>query len=272
MLDAMFQEPSASAGRTLIGIYERLQVVNARWLVEWGPRDGGGWLSGACLRDATQGPFATLLACIQARMDTQDRKVAAASFALRFGWSSAVAFAPYLAEGFVPDVRLENVSLRFTEGALFERVSLHEPRAWCGLHGAPPALDVLRAVLVAQTTPVVAALHHWSRLSPKALWGQVTSSWSAQFEPILSELGRADEALAAARSFFEAEGPAFESAPTLYVVEHCDVTRIHHRRSSCCLYYKVKDGSYCASCPLISQEERVTRNKAWIARTTESTS
>jgi hypothetical protein len=101
-------------------------------------------------------------------------------------------------------------------------------------------------------------LFRWSKLPRGALWGQVASSWGAQFELILSALGRADEALTQARAFFDAAGPAFDARPKLYVVEHCDLERVHQCRASCCLYYKVKGASCCASCPLITQEERVS--------------
>jgi hypothetical protein len=48
-----------------------------------------------------------------------------ASFALRYGWSSGVAFAPYLLYQCVPTLTLDNVSFKFNDNALFERVALH---------------------------------------------------------------------------------------------------------------------------------------------------
>ncbi len=42
------------------------------------------------------------------------------------------------------------------------------------------------------------------------------------------------------------------------------MTHIYHRRATCCRYYLVPQGHYCASCPLISQAQRVQRNRAWM--------
>jgi ferric iron reductase protein FhuF len=241
----------------------QLRTMNAKWAVETGPQEGNGWIRGVELENVEGGPFAALLTLIRERMKTHDRKIVAASFALRFGWASAVAFAPYFVAARVPDVRLENISLKFSASTLFERLAIHDLRPF----QADDPLEALRAVLTAQATPVVEALYAWSRLPRKVIWGQVTSSWGAQFELILRELGRAEEALGMAQTFFAADGAAFAARPELYVVEHRDVRRIYQCRSSCCLYYKVESGGYCASCPLITQNERVARNKQWMERT-----
>jgi len=246
--------------------YRRLREINAKWHVELGPQHSDGWIAGQHFQRADAAPFLGLLLNIQERLNTTHRKATAASFALRFGWSAAAAFGPYLLDKRVPDVRLENISLRFTQSTLFERVALHQPLEWHSRAPGTDALARLRAVLVDQTTPVIEALYQWSKLPRKALWGQIVSSWGAQFGVILGGLDRSDEVLQTARSFFDATGPAFAQRPEFYNVEHCGVTRVYHIRSSCCLYYKIKPESYCASCPLISNAERIARNKAWIER------
>jgi hypothetical protein len=53
-----------------------------------------GWIDGTDLRDAGAGPFHALLRRIGDVARTTDRRTIAASFALRFGWSSAIAIAP----------------------------------------------------------------------------------------------------------------------------------------------------------------------------------
>lgn len=243
-----------------------LEAIEPRWAVAVGVPSGGGWVSGEELTIPDEGPLAAVLATIAARMQTEDRKVVALSFALRYGWSSAVAIAPCLASYCVPDIGLANVSLRFGESALFERVSLHAARGFYQPAEPARALEVLRAVLVAQARPVVDALHAWSRLACKVLWGQVVSSWGAQFEPVLAKLGRVEQAKPLAELFFDAPGAAFAARPRFYEVAHCAVTRLYHTRSSCCLYYQTGAGSYCVSCPLIRDDERIARNKAWIER------
>ncbi|MET0283470.1 MAG: (2Fe-2S)-binding protein [Polyangiales bacterium] len=235
--------------------YQRLRELNPSWVVELGTPAGAGWIEGGAFAEPERGPFAELLTQIGERLQTRDRKVIAASFALRFGWSSAAALGPHLLAGLVPDLALANTWLRFSaNGALFERVCLIEPR-----------LSTLsaHATLVAQSLPVVDALSRWSRFPRKALWGQVESSWAAQFEPVLTALGRAGEVLQTIQAFFADDA----NAPHAYEVTHCDVTRVYHRRASCCLYYKVPSGHYCVSCPLITDDERIERNKAWTERT-----
>lgn len=237
----------------LIEAYTRLRELNPRWVVEIGVPTGERWLAGRTLTEPESGPLADLLAAIGARLQTQNRKVIAASFALRFGWSSAAAIAPWLVSGCVPDVSLDNVSLRFTDGALFEQVAVHDPRV---------AETGLRAQLIAQATPVVDALQRWSHFPRNAIWGQIASSWGAQFEPVLTALGREREVLPVARAFFDND----RYAPRMYEVQHCGTTHVYHMRSTCCLYYKAPEGNYCASCPLISEDERLARNKAWMER------
>ena len=63
------------------------------------------------------------------RLGTNDRKTVAALFALRFGWAASVAIAPYLTHACVPDISLDNVSLKFRDDTLYERSALHRPVA-----------------------------------------------------------------------------------------------------------------------------------------------
>lgn len=191
---------------SIVSAYERLRTIHPNRYVEWGRRDGDGWIPGCAFTDPSGGRFCELLERIGARMQTSDRKVIAASFVLRFGWSAGVAIGPYLLEQCVPDVSLENISLKFSQSTLFEKVSLHEPSGvvlarrgsseqlidvldertpeW-GPFGSrfvttrlnDDLLVVLRAGLIDQAEPVVDALYVWSRFSKRALWGQIASSW-----------------------------------------------------------------------------------------------
>jgi hypothetical protein len=156
-----------------------------------GRRDQDGWIPGEAFTNAFEGPFHELLERIGARMQTADRKIIAASFVLRFGWSAGVAVAPFLLQPCVPDVRLASVSLKFNKSTFFEKVSLHAPRGVSmrpsdpiehlnelrydeasdslerpsrdSLNQPPvqnnPLLAALRATLLEQTQPVVDALY-----------------------------------------------------------------------------------------------------------------
>jgi len=79
------------------------------------------------LMTAGEGPFQALLARIGERLHTTDHRTIAASFALRYGWSSGIAMAPYLLYSCVPKITLDNVSFKFSENTSFERVALHHP-------------------------------------------------------------------------------------------------------------------------------------------------
>jgi len=59
-----------------------------------------------------------------ASVHAQDRRTIAASFALRYGWASAMAIAPYLRFYCVLDVSLENVSFKFRESTFLERAAI----------------------------------------------------------------------------------------------------------------------------------------------------
>jgi ferric iron reductase protein FhuF len=261
----------------LVRIYNELRQLHLDWYVEFGRRSGSGWIPGDDLRRPDVPPFSELLARIGQRLMTSDRKVIAASFALRFGWSAAAAVAPYLLKQCVPDLSLDNVSLKFSAHTFFEKLSLHDSdaivlddssRDHVGGAGPGPALQAaLRTTLVGQAAPVVSALHEWSQFSARAIWGQVASSWGAQFTSIMGHLDRHVEAFEQARTFFDTPGFIRGMSPRFYPVTHCNVTRIYHRRASCCLYYRLPAGNYYASCPLISQAERVRRNKEWIEKT-----
>ncbi len=271
----------------IVRVYQELRRLHPNWYVEFGARSGDGWIPGFAFLEPSEGLFLDLLRGIGARLRSDDRKVVAASFVLRFGWASGVAIAPFLLHRCVPDVRLENVSLRFSDETFFERAALHEPRGVIVRREGfahHPDLEIietdpddqgqaadntelvsrLRAILLSQAKPVIDALYVWSGFSRRGLWGQVMSSWGAQFTTIFAHLKRHTDALPCAREFFDPACFPKGMTPSFYMVEHAGLKRIYHRRSSCCLYYRVPAGSYCASCPLVSQNERVRRNKEWI--------
>ena len=93
-----------------------------------------------CRRRAARGldgPFNDLLQRIGKSAGTGDRRTIAASFALRYGWASAMAIAPYLKSSCVPDVSLENISLQFHEINVL-RTDRHSRGARCDGRGRSP--------------------------------------------------------------------------------------------------------------------------------------
>jgi len=74
-----------------------LEKIDHKWRIEIGrPRHSHLWLSGLDFARSGEGPFLALLLRIGERLRTKRRKTIAASFALRFGWSSSAAIAPFL--------------------------------------------------------------------------------------------------------------------------------------------------------------------------------
>jgi len=249
-----------------VAVFDRLRALDPSWDVALGEPEGPHWIRGTDLTAPDRGKLHDLLERIGARLETSNRKIIAAAFALRFGWSSAAAIGPYLVARCVPDLRLENVSFRFGASTLFERVALHKPRgAMLNPDVDAPHPDVtvvhdpsalrnhLRDALLANAGPVVEGLYLWSRFPRRAIWGQVFSSWAAPMTQILAHTGAAtaDGAVQVATAFFDDPRPVFAMRPHFYTVASDGESRAYHRRASCCLYYKLPKGSLCASCPLL---------------------
>ena len=257
-------------------VYSALRKINPSWYVEVGRPTGQGWIAGADLRDATQGPFHVLLARIGERANTTDRRTIAAAFALRFGWASAMVIAPYLRYACVPDIALDNVAFKFRESTFFERTAIYEPRGTVVVgddRAGDPSISVvadvdalllaLRRALVAQSEPVVDALYGWSGFARRATWGMLTSSWAAQFTGLCDRRDHRPVGPILDR-FFAGDDAVFAMRPIMHAVELDGAVHLYQRRASCCRYYLVPAGHLCASCPLVSQEERLRRNREWM--------
>ncbi len=254
-----------------------LRTLNASWNVEIGRPRGPGWIAGAELFDAGQGPFNDLLVRIGERLKTADRRTVAASFALRFGWASAIAIGPYLRHGCVADVSPQNVSFKFKESTFFERTAMHVP-AGVVVNGDAraqhPSITVvaddaellrrLRQELVAQSEPVVDALYAWSGFSKRGTWGMLTSSWAAQFTGLCADQNDQRSVQPAIDALFAGADIVTAMQPRLHAVTYGSATHLYQRRASCCRWYLLPQGDLCASCPLVSHEERIRRNQEWM--------
>jgi hypothetical protein len=261
----------------LVRALEDLRAADPGCHIELGHPVGPGWVAGVDLRVADDGPFHALLLRIGECARTNDRRTIAASFALRFGWASAMAIAPYLRAGCVPDIALGNTSSRFRASTYFEYAALHQPRGWVvagdgwathssiGVVADREALRrTLRVALAAQAAPVVEALYRWSGFAPRGTWGMLTSAWVSQFiamaEPRHDQRGLAPELDA----FFAGDDAVAAMRPRLHAVSCAGATHLYQRRGSCCRLYLLPGGELCASCPLVGDEERLARNRAWM--------
>lgn len=267
--------------------FAALRTTDTSWNAEIGRGDGNGWVTGDELREASHGPFNDLLVRIGQRTKTTDRRTIAASFALRIGWSSAMAIAPYVQHACVPDIGLDNVAFKFKESTFFERTALLAPRGTVvandarAIHtsmrtvAAPPELlATLRAALVAQAEPIVDALYRWSGFARRGTWGMLTSSWAAQFTRLSRTPDDQRAMLPVITAFFDGTDVAATMQPRMHPVTCGDTTHLYQRRASCCRFYLLPQGDLCASCPLVPHDERLRRNVEWMqkqaARTTVS--
>jgi hypothetical protein len=262
---------------TLVEIYEALGALDASWRVEIGRPSGPGWMAGDDFRTAAAGPFNQLLTRIGERAGTADKRTIAASFALRFGWASAIAIAPYLRFRCVPDISLDNVSFKFRESTFFERTAIHAPRGLVvrddpraahpmltTVENEEALLAALRTALVEQSRPVVDALYSWSGFAPRGTWGQLTSSWASHFTALCEDPHDQRRMLPQIEALFAGHDIVAEMQPRMHAVTCLGVTHLYQRRASCCRYYLLPQGNLCASCPLVSHDERLERNRAWM--------
>lgn len=258
-------------------IFDALRSSKATWAPEITTPAGAGWVAGTALRSATEGPFNAILERIGERARTQDRRTIAASFALRYGWASAMAIAPYLRFHCVPDVSLENVSFKFRESTFLERTAIYEARgtvvAGDGRAAHPTMstvaddaalLRTLRAALVSQSEAVVDALFHWSGFAHRGTWGLLTSSWASQFTALCENRDDHRSIRPQLEALFEGNDIVYVMRPRMEAVTYGRATHLYQRRSSCCRYYLLPDGELCASCPLVPNEDRLTRNREWM--------
>jgi len=196
---------------------------------------------------------------------------------MRFGWASGMAIAPYLRAGCVPDVSLDNASFKFSEATFFEHAAIHHPRGWVAVgddRATHPTIDTvsdgdalrraLRTALVDQATDVVEALYQWSGFARRGTWGMLTSAWASQFtaiaEPRDDQRGLAPELDA----FFAGDDIVAAMRPRMHGVSVDGATHLYQRRASCCRLYLLPGGELCASCPLVGDDERLARNRAWM--------
>jgi hypothetical protein len=114
---------------SLIAIYREVGKLNQDWQAEFGVQQGDGWIAGSAINQPDNPPFSGLLARVGEVVGSTDRRVVAAAFVTRLAWSAGAAIAPYMMRHCVPDIRLSNVSLRFSEDCLFQKLSIHQARA-----------------------------------------------------------------------------------------------------------------------------------------------
>lgn len=237
------------------------------------------WLTHNEMCQPPQGRYAELLQALMMRSGIASRRFAAASFLLRYGWSSGAMIAAALMNKPIPTYAAEEAELCFAANTLFQAICLqsdsfatakgdvlsaHE-HCLFAFQNKNEAISLVAQRLLSHAKPIVERLHEWSRFSYSALWAMVSSSWVGQIINISKILHLSEEHLNFyLRGFYGEWHPIACSLPHCYHI--CELGKNHyfHIRAACCLYFKGKERHFCASCPLLNAEERLDRNRHWV--------
>ncbi|MET9961989.1 (2Fe-2S)-binding protein [Streptomyces sp. NPDC006326] len=235
------------------------------------PADGRDWVSAAAFDRHQEQLIAGESARIQAGYDCVPRgHVAAARLLHHYLWSVCLLVSgPWYLDRRVPRIRPEDVWMDPRTGDLALR-----PGDFACLPGDPaarlPGAHVLagedelraelRAVVAAHAAPVLAAFGSALRRRPQALWRMVTDELASGIWYLGRMLGEEERAVRAAGRVLPGDTPplpgaaAFRSLPGTDGRSHPTRTRL-----GCCLYYTVRPGNACLTCPRTSDAERVRR-------------
>ena len=233
------------------------------------------------MRQPHEGPYAELLQALMTRSGIASRRFAAASFLLRYGWSAGAVIAPLLMDKPIPWYAAEEADLCFADNTLFQAICLNSngfiiseehgfsthPHCVLNYSDQNAAIRLIADQLLGHAKPVVEALHGWSGFSRKALWAMVSSSWVGQIINIGKRLNLPEERLRRYLIlFYDQWRPLADSLPHWYFISEQEKNHYFHIRASCCLYFKGKNRHFCASCPVIKEEERAKRNRRWVQK------
>lgn len=256
-------------GEAIPTLLDRLNGLASRASYEYSPvrpvGDGADMLvlSSADLADPAAPEHARFLAVMAQKGFGDRQRLISASLALRLGWAAGFQIGAYLLERRLPHVRSLSLVL---ERGLVSRVVIHDA-ALEDTAGLEPAERRVRmaARLHAEAAPFVRAHHGWSRLSARALFSMLESSWAGLFVTIGEAVGRSEEFAEEARAVLSAHPVLAADAPALYPVEAGGRRKTCQRRTLCCLYYRMPEAGYCGSCPILSDEDRALRQRRYVS-------
>ncbi|MBY0442180.1 MAG: (2Fe-2S)-binding protein, partial [Mycobacteriaceae bacterium] len=184
--------------------------------------------------------LAGIIATVQDRIYTRDRRVAISTFFLSFAarlWSIGVGgLAGYQ---LVPDLAAAQLLFREDDGQI--RLHAERPVAWRG-DGLPQQLADL--VLETHLVPLAAAVQRLASISEKVLQGNTASALLGAAQ--VFDRYRSDST----------PGPGWQLARRLCqdqrlsgAIQFSD-NGLSYRRLSCCLYYRTPAGGLCGDCIL----------------------
>jgi ferric iron reductase protein FhuF len=181
------------------------------------------------------------------------------------------AVAAMLTERRLPDLRAENVALRFGEGGFAEDLAFLGPRfavlADDSEAGHPDAvvlpseeamLDLLYDTLAQTHLPaMISALRGLRvRRGTRVLWRAAGDVCAEAFMYVGQWIGLEEQALGFGEKLLS--GPSLLGPTNYYLFEHVGGSELTRVRNTCCLYYKLGDDA-CFTCPRTTHEERLRR-------------
>jgi hypothetical protein len=240
-----------------------------------GRPDGPGWITAAGLI-CDHGLLEELLSRIERGCGAGERAYAGTSMLRSYLWRILTpAVAVFLLERRLPDLRAENVALRFGETGFAEGLAFPAPR-FLALPGDPeaghPDAEVLPSEedLLARMRETFAQTHLPAlipalrdlrvRRERRALWRAGADVCAEAFMFVGEKLGLQKGACAHAETMLSGDSPL--SGPTnFFVLEQDGRPKTTRVRNTCCLYCRVGDGA-CFTCPRTTNAERIERRAA----------
>lgn len=269
----MMSGRSTQAVDPIAATLERVSKLDEYLAAETDPAEPGAWTCAAHLPGPGASPLDAVLSRVAARLQTSDRRVLAALFMCDYTWRvAAPAVASYLAERRVPDLAPASVLVRFDDDGLVGPPA-YRARTFAtlasdtdaGASGAVPfpdpaaLLTFLRESIEAHLSTTIAAVRARSPLGIRAQWALAADSCAEAFLWAGTQLGEQDRAQREAEALLSATGSPLRSKSPFLIVEHAGRRESFVSRSGCCLSYRLREQPHCATCPLLSAEERNQR-------------
>ena len=180
--------------------------------------------------------------------------------------------ATFLLERRLPDLRAENVTLRFGDSGFAEGLAFASPRFFT-LPDDPEAKHPNARVLTSEKDLLgrmredIATAHLRTliptlrelrvRRGTRALWGIGADVCAEAFMFMGRNLDLEQEALDFAEKLLAGPSP-LSGQSNFFILEHGGNGKTIRVRNICCLYYKLGNGP-CLTCPRLTKEERVAK-------------
>jgi hypothetical protein len=239
----------------LTDLYRRLTACCPAWQVRvlTGDRAATGpeWVPAAAFADRRDELIAGEAARIKAQHGCAvPDHVAGSRLLHHYLWSACLlASGPWYLAGLVPELPADGIWLAPGSGELAVR-----PADGAARPGGP---ERLRAVVAEHAEAVLAAFRPVLKRGDRALWGMVTDDLASGIWYLGRMLGEEERAVAwAARLLPGGTAPLVGSADFRRLSGSGAPTRT---RVGCCLYYAVRPGEACLTCPRTGDAERERR-------------